>query len=354
MTEPKSAAHQLTGIVLKGRWTVIGFHRAGDNDSGGAFSVGYEVRDEGGNIAFLKALDYAEALADSDVSTAIKVVADTYLAERDLLRQCGAQRLSRIVRALDDGQHRLSDKPQDVVSFLIFEWADGGDARDSISVADPADPAPMLRLAHNAAVALEQLHSIKVSHQDVKPSNILVWNSDSGPIGKLGDLGRAHVEGRSAPHDEYVFAGDRTYAAPEYLYRADERLPLKFRRYASDMHMLGSLICFLLVARSYNALLYGILDGSLHWRAHEGSYDAVLPGLINAHDLVLTRLAEVLPVVCAEKVVKLIGELCHPDPLLRGDPEAHKLRQNPYQLHRFVSRLDLIQKRTAIAMRLVD
>ena len=66
------------------------------------------------------------------------------------------------------------------------------------------------------AVGLKQLHGIKISHQDLKPSNVLLYNE--GFVSKIGDLGRSLCADIDAPHDNGInFPGDFTYAPPEYL-----------------------------------------------------------------------------------------------------------------------------------------
>src|SRR5205823_2049082 len=62
---------------------------------------------------------------------------------------------------------------------------------------------------HHIATGLYQLHSAEVAHQDLKPSNILVFE---GSTSKIADLGCASVKGVASPRDSAAFAGDRTYA----------------------------------------------------------------------------------------------------------------------------------------------
>jgi hypothetical protein len=158
--------------------------------------------------------------------------------------------------------------------------------------------------------------------------------------------------GRPAPHDGHEVAGDCAYAAPEQLYGAGDRLPERYRRYAADMYMLGNLLCFLMTTVTYSTLLYGHLDDSQHWRHYAGSFDQVLPGLVDAHGQALRRVRGALHRALADDVVQLLDELCYPDPRLRGDPTARGLGHSPYRLERFVSRLDCLHRKASIKARL--
>jgi hypothetical protein len=50
-----------------------------------------------------------------------------------------------------------------------------------------------------------------------------------------------------------------------------------------------------------------------------------------------------------DDVLKLLDELCHPDPNRRGDPVARRLGHDPYSLGRYVTRLNLLYRRACIA-----
>lgn len=338
-----TAAYQLEGMELPGGWTVLERLEMPPGKTGGACSVGYRVERADGQQGFLKAFDYAAALAAADPPREFALLTNRYNAERDLLEQCGDRKLDRVVRALDSGTTRVPDAQPDAVSYLIFELADG-DARDAVSDADIADHAPMLRLAHHAAVGVSQLHTIGGAHQDLKPSNLLVWDR-ANPEAKLGDLGCAYLMGRPAPQDDERVAGDPGYAAPEQLYDGAGSLPVAHRRVAADMFMFGGLVCFLLTTVPYNGLLKMYLDRTFGWDQWRGTFDEVLPALVDAHGMAIRRLEDVLDRCIARDAGEIIGQLCHPDPMLRGDPKARRLGGNPFGLERYVSRLNLLHRR---------
>lgn len=351
MSVIESAAYRLEGHVLSGGWTVLARTSRASDHSGGECSVSYTVRHDNGTTGFLKAFDYASALADDDPARALERLTRIFNAERDLLAECGNRKLRRVVRIVRHGKVQAGPGLLDTVNYLIFEHADGGDARDIVATNDPAEQLPMLRLAHHAAVALSQLHSIGAAHQDVKPSNLLVWSSDAGHEGKLGDLGRAHMLGRPSPIDELLIPGDWTYAPPEQLYQCRERLADPLRRYAADLYMLGGLFCYLLTGVAYSGIFYSFVDETQHWRQAAGALDEVLPGLVDAHGNALGRIEDTIPQCVSGEVRGLLDDLCHPNSELRGDKVARRYGRNPYRLDRFISRLDAAHRRLAIASR---
>ena len=70
---------------------------------------------------------------------------------------------------------------------------------------------------HQTALALLQLHQQSIAHQDVKPSNVLLFGADKL---KLGDLGRSSLRGKPAPHDAMHVAGAWNYEPPRLFRRA--------------------------------------------------------------------------------------------------------------------------------------
>jgi len=343
----ESAAFRLVGRKLKNGWTVTERVELPEDHTGGAFSVGYRAVHSSGDQGFLKAFDYAAALDADDPPEELRRLTDAYLAEKTVLEHCGDHRFSRVVRVLDADTTREEGVPQSVVSYLLFEWADR-DARTVVAEADPADHRPMISLSHHAAVGMRQLHSDGIAHQDIKPSNLLVVSEHGGPIGKLGDLGSAFMRDRPAPQDELVIAGAAAYASPEQLYGCERRVGQENWRFAADVFMFGNLVVFLLIGIPYNALLQHNLDESQHWKNWSGSFDDILPALLDGHGRAISSIRDALHIDVAEPMAALINDLCQPDPDRRGDNIARLRNQNPFNLARCITRLDLIYRRSAL------
>lgn len=313
--------------------------------------MGYVARHARGRMGFLKAFDYAAALSAEDPARELEVLTSVFNAERDLLDFCRGRSLTRIVRALSWGTVRVEGPEPSAVSYLILELAER-DSRDVLGTSDPGDCLIGIELMHNATAATAQLHGVGVAHQDVKPSNLLVFpNSPRRRVAKLGDLGCAFKKGTPSPFDGEPVPGDPTYAAPEQLYDGFGLVPESRRRFLCDLYMLGNLFGYLLTRVIPGAMLYLTMDQTQHWKQWGGTFAAVLPALIDAHGAVLARIAEALHSAICDEAVAILGELCHPDPRLRGDPVARRRGQNPAQLHRYISRLDLLYRRMEYASR---
>jgi serine/threonine protein kinase len=210
-----SAAADLVGVTLPGGvWRVVSKVTKKPGDTGGNFSVNYWVEEAAGRRAFCKVLDFEKLVTinrqqNMDPITALAEAVRVYEFERDMARQCKS--LSKVITAIDDGAFEINGYAYPLVAYIIFESADG-DIRRLLNHADAMDLAVRLRCVHNVSVGLQQLHSIGIAHQDVKPSNALVFTVQDGLRDtKLGDLGRASSQNRQVSHDAYAVAGDPRY-----------------------------------------------------------------------------------------------------------------------------------------------
>ena len=169
----------------------------------------------------------------------IRLATALHAFERQILDHCRGNNMDRIVVALDYGEMPfLSDGVQDAVFFSIFELAKG-DARIQADVKNRYGLAWTLHALHNLSTAVRQLHSGRVTHNDIKPANILLFDE---LLQKLGDLGRATSAAIHGPYDTMHCAGDIRYAAPKLLYGLSisqgEVVPLNARR-AADIYPAG-------------------------------------------------------------------------------------------------------------------
>lgn len=334
-------AELLVGNLLPGGWKVEKKLQRSKNATGGNFSTSYLVCSSSGGKAFLKAMDYARALQAPQPSKILEEMTAAYNFERDLLEKCRSGNLSRIVRMLDYGTLRDQDgSPISAVEYIIFELAEG-DIRSFIEFGRNLDNAWALRTTHQAAAALRQLHAVEVAHQDLKPSNVLVFADTHS---KLADLGSAFDRTAKSPNDKFECAGDYSYAPPEHLY-GHHLSDWQLRRFACDLYLLGSLVVFFYTGVSLTHLLFRDIDDQYHFEEWNGGYYAVLPYIQQIFSRILHEMQQSLPIEFASELTESIRQLCHLDPRKRGHPKTAIYKGNQFSLERYVTQFDLLARK---------
>lgn len=342
-----SPAEKLSGLALARDWTVVKKVDPGYGATGGHFSCTYEVVHENGSTAFLKALDYSVAFKSPDVPAALQALTTAFVFERELLDQCRARGMNRVVQCIDAGSVVVDDSPIGKVDYLIFQRADS-DLRGYLSTAGKVEIAWKLRSLHHISAGLWQLHSAEIAHQDTKPSNVLVFGKDGS---KISDLGCASLRKTPGPRDNLAFAGDRAYAPPEQLYGYLDP-EWSRRRLGCDAYHLGSMIFFIFTGVSATSLIFKVMQPQHLPGAWSGTYREVLPYVREGFGRAVTEFGEHIPNGWLRSELKqLVEYLCEPDLDLRGHPLNRQGFAQRLSLERFVSRLDLLASRSEIQMR---
>jgi serine/threonine protein kinase len=354
MMPETNPAMLLTGMVLDGGWRVKQLLPRGAGTTGGNFSICYLVErlnEEGlptGEVAFLKALDYSRAgQIGLPFLKGMQFFVNAFAWESDLVQQCAARRMSNVVLGLDAGEIPVPGGQIPVVNYLIFERAEE-DVRKRLDRGDSFELAWKMRVLHDVANGLRQLHGVGVLHQDVKPSNVLLFNG--GGTSKVGDLGSASQQGRVAQHDGFDFPGDPGYAPPELLY-GEISSDFTVRRRAADLYLLGSMILFMFTKIGTTSAISQRLHPNLLHSVWADDYRAVLPHIRAAFDQVAEDLRSALPSAIADDVVRVFKELCDPDPVLRGHISSAEGSISRYSLDRYVTHFDRLAKRAQIELR---
>jgi eukaryotic-like serine/threonine-protein kinase len=329
MTTP---AKLLLGVTLDGGWKVISAIGRPAAATGGNFSEGYIVESPEGKKAFLKALDYSQALREEDPAKALQALTEAFNFERRVLEKCKDRHLVRV-----------NGEP---VQYLILELADG-DARSQANALKRFNLAWSLRALHHIATGLFQLHGQDIAHQDLKPSNVLAF--EGGRVSKIGDLGRAAYKGHIPPHDQFDIAGDPAYAPPELLYNYIDP-DWSRRRLGCDAYLLGSMVVFFFVGVGTTALLRQNIHSAHAWGTWQGSFPDVLPYIREAFDRVMQTFKAAVDKPVRDELVVVVRELCEPDPALRGHPRNRAGLGNPYSLERYVARFDLLARRAELGL----
>ena len=249
--------------------------------------------------------------------------------------------MKRIVKILDHGQANLTPLAGEQIStvpYMIMELADGGDVRSYIQQSENIDHSIKLYYLRDIASGIIQLHNAKIAHQDLKPSNVMIF-SEAGA--KIGDLGRASKQDLASMHDQLGIAGDRTYAPPEQMYR--HPLPEWFdRRQRCDLYQFGSLVCFIFFGEFINLILRTRTPPELMPTEWGGScsYDQALPFLMQVFNESLMEWSEQLPEWLSESLIDLIRQCGTPSYTERGSKKTINLSTPNLGTDRFVSELD--------------
>jgi eukaryotic-like serine/threonine-protein kinase len=340
-------SENLLGISLVSGWEVTEMLIKHPGDTGGHFSTGYKVM-RSNQKGFLKALDFSEAFASQDPARRLQELTEAYNFERDLPNKCKVKNLSKVVCPIEDGTIDVPGFPIGInkVYYIIFELADGN-IRKIKDTFIKIDLAFIFRSLHNIAVGLEQLHKAEIAHQDIKPSNVLVFNRNS----KISDIGRASDKNRKFIYDSYKIPGDRNYAPIEQLY--DFHFSGDFNeKYAADIYQFGSLFFFyfsgLSASQAYinKAVLLNI--------NYTGSFEQDLPEINRVFDEIINDmrniLQKLLDINSTDEIIQLIACLCKPDPRSRGYKKNVDSHVNQYSLERVVSRLEYYAKKAEFAI----
>ena len=205
-----NASEHLESRTLASGWKVGQRVQKAQGATGGFFSVCYTATKDG-EEGFLKAFNFSQFLNLSTrhghhrpIVDVIGEMIEAYRYERDLSTLCKRRNVRKVVFVKDAGEEIVPGYSITLVPYLIFEVADGGDIRSRLSFASALESAWKLRSLHSVAVGLKQLHGIDVSHQDLKPSNVLLFDEES----KIGDLGRSTCLALKSSLNDEPFAGD--------------------------------------------------------------------------------------------------------------------------------------------------
>jgi serine/threonine protein kinase len=330
-------AERLEEVKLDNGWRIIRKIQKLPNATGGAFSFSYIV-EKNGKEAFLKALDYTPAFFQPNTAEVLQAMTEAYNHEKNLCFHCTGKHLSRIVKAIDAGAVFIDQSdPFTKVEYLIFELADY-DVRKKLESFENFDNAWVLRALHHVAVGINQLHTIGVAHQDLKPSNVLVFHEEGS---KVADLGCASFKNAPSPRDGLYYAGDPSYAPPELLYKFISSDWQK-RRLACDLYLMGSLIVFFFTRSGMTALLDTNLERSYNWKNWRGEYSIVLPYLRDAFGRAINAFTMSVRDELKTDLKIIVSQLCDPDPELRGHPRDRIGHHNPFSLQRYISSLDFL------------
>lgn len=348
-----NAAHNLLGHELKTGWKVIEKITKPATSTGSFFSVCYKAEKEG-EVCFLKAFDFAKFQMISDMESPgrsrVDIIGDmikAYQYERDLSELCKNQHVTKVAFVKEAGEETVNGFTYSFVPYLLFDLADG-DVRSQLKYSNKLDFAWKLGSLHDIAVGLKQLHYIDVSHQDLKPSNILLFDKRS----KLGDLGRSLSKSlKDGPYRGRAFTGDNNYAPPEIMYDYFDSDWNK-RVLATDCYLLGSMVVFYISGISMSALLMSNIPENFRVDRWNGDFGEVKPYIIDGFTKSLIDFQENIEDDFFKKeLTAIVEQLCFPFPEKRGHPKDIESIGSNYNLERYVSKFDYLYRKAEYSLK---
>lgn len=329
-------ASRLLGKTL-GDWTVIEKIKKDNEDNSGYFSTCYYVEDKDNRKAFLKAYNYVYAFKNKASSAdALKFMSNNFIYERDLLKYCFEHKMKRVVAPIDSGEYT---EPDEIipVPYLIFEIA-SGNLKNKKFVG--SDLVWKLTAFHGGLVGLQQLHRSNIVHQDIKPSNILIFGIN---YSRISDLGSATQLNNKSYWEFDDHPGDLRYAPIELLYGYCSS-DWDTRRYGADLFMMGGILTYMLTQSNFLALLISKLPETHKPHKFGGKFEEVKPYLIDSYNDTLGEISSTLPKKVAKEIMIVISELTNPIPDERGNPQKYRRVHKQFSLQRYISLVDKIVK----------
>ncbi|MFV0430460.1 MAG: protein kinase domain-containing protein [Arachnia sp.] len=174
-----------------------------------------------------------------DVPVAVKVLSPDWIHNPDVQERFLSE--ARILRRLDDERivrvYDIGTTPSGQ-PYFVMDLADGGSLEQLRR--RPVAPGLALRLAAEAARAVDVMHRNALVHRDVAPGNILLRHTSSGARVLLADLGVASSLVEADQED--LTAGTPAYMAPQ---QASSTRPER----SSDIYSLAAVTYALLTSR---------------------------------------------------------------------------------------------------------
>lgn len=334
---------KLLGYTFKNGWKVISIHQKSRTSTGGIYSMCFDVERDN-HVCFMKALDFKQYMTrnpqkDTDPMSCMQIMIEQFQYERNLSEICKEGKVRNVVYVIDSGQEFVEAFNM-LVPYLVFEMADD-DIHHMLDISEKLEFSWKMKSLHDVAVGMYSLHKVGITHQDIKPSNILQFQDKT----KIGDLGCSSCESLVSPFNERLFTGDHNYSPPERSYNCPVSDSTK-QRYLTDCYLLGSLIVFYITGISMNAILYKYLPESYLPDYFKGDIAQIRTYLDNAFTKAIEEIKQYIPQIkLRDRLINTIEYLCYPNPDHRGHPKNLKTSHgNPYNLERFITNLDLMRR----------
>ena len=326
--------------------------------TGGVHSICYIVERDGVQY-FMKVLDLFYIFqGKGSLAEKMQKASNEFQYEKKISKYCDNNNVTKVIRYVADGATQIEDFLLGEVEYIVFESAKCN-IRDYLNfsagldlVAKVKTLSEKLESLRNVAVGLKQLHSAKVTHQDLKPSNIVSCHDGDTKICDLGSALCFDAEYKDNTRKVVTFNGDANYAPPEAIFGALVKCGQE-EFYQMDNYTLGGIIAFYITGLSFNALMNKHLPLRMNYMAENIDMNESKDYLINAYQDALEDIRSMIPLVTVrDGLVNIVAYLCNPYPEKRGHPKnlTPGTRVSNYDLVRTVSELDLLRRKAEIEL----
>ena len=102
-------------------------------------------------------------------------------------------------------------------AYMAMEFIEGRELRDYLVPGQPLDVSIAVDLVAQVADGLAFAHAREIVHRDVKPSNVMVAETEDGLVAKITDFGIARVPASAVKTMTGMIVGSPRYMSPEQV-----------------------------------------------------------------------------------------------------------------------------------------
>jgi serine/threonine protein kinase len=329
-------ADRFTNENLKNGWQIISKYQPKHTD-GASYSFCYIVSN-GEKEGFLKAFDYSD-LRKAGGKALFKHLNHKFESELAMLKRCNDLNIDSVIKLLHSDSYFFEENVIDErVDYFILEYSKDDNLFSCLTDGNLKEFAAKFQALIHVFDGLENLHNNGIMHLDIKATNLVHFLKER--VTKITDFGSARKfisDLDEDLHDELnSIITTRQYAPPEFFYKEEEYALEDWNKYRRkiDLYLVGNVIVKLFTNLSFTTLLKKALPDFYDWDMphNEGKMKQFLPTLISAASEVYQIIENEIHNLnkeCGnplerqhvEDLVKIIAELCNPNPDERGHPK---------------------------------
>ncbi|CCK72251.1 serine/threonine/tyrosine protein kinase RAD53 KNAG_0J01700 [Huiozyma naganishii CBS 8797] len=160
--------------------------------------------------------------------------------------------------------------------YMVMEFVSGGDLMDFVAAHGPVGEDAGREITRQILEAVKYIHSVGISHRDLKPDNILIKQDDPVLV-KITDFGLAKMQEHGAFMN--TFCGTLAYVAPEVVngrqQTSEPAVPKGERSHYSSLVDMWSMGCLVYVILTGHLPFSGSTPQQLYEQIGKASYHEV-------------------------------------------------------------------------------